>query len=61
MPHTMTNKKNSIGSRRRRRLTNRQLKKRFLGSWRAIGIDLAFDLIEPIEASDYAAGTNHVD
>jgi hypothetical protein len=55
----MTNTHYTVGIRRRRRLTNRQLKKRCLGPWRAIGIDLAFDLIEPIDASDYTAiGSN---
>ena len=55
----MTNTHYTVGTRRRRRLTNRQLKKRCLGPWRAIGIDLAFDLIEPIDASDYTAiGSN---
>ena len=57
----MTNNKNIIGTRRRRRLTNRQLKKRCLGPWRPIGIDLAFDLIEPIEASDYAGVDRNAD
>ncbi len=57
----MTNNKNLIGARRRRRLTNRQLKKRCLGPWRAIGIDLAFDLIAPIDGLDYAGGEKNTD